>query len=266
MHAIEAFDIRYERNITMPTTELIVSDDSSLAATGLSNDLIARCLALRLTRPQIFAVTQLNKLYDCPSEEIVTHVENGIALPRVAECLRLRNELEELEDSDVETVNEYVGLIDFRLPNEIDDFATNKIIYMGRALTAEQFEDVLIQQITGEGAVAHHAPAGSIVEHPHDKIIETLLEGIHDAFAESSDPVKELLKKIKDELDGNVLLAYHLCVHDSQKFRQFMEGTIDTHSLHYVKQGADADNDHLDLSVKDLPEKEDDDTPLYEEI
>ena len=250
----------------MPTTELIVSDDSSLAATGLSNDLITRCLALRLTRPQIFAVTQLNTLYDCPSEEIVAHVENGIALPRVAECLRLRNELQELDGTDVETVNEYVGLIDFRQPNEIDDFVTDKIVYMGRALTAEQFEDVLIQQIMGVGTAAHHAPAGSIVEHPHDKIIETLLEGVHDAFAESDDPVKELLQKIKEELDGNVLLAYHLCVHDPNKFRKFMEGTIDTHSLHYMKEGADSD--HLNLDVHDFskPDYENDDIPLHEEV
>ena len=209
-----------------------------------------------MTHPQIFAVTQLNKLYDYPSEEIVIHVENGIALPQVAECLRLRNELQELEGVDVETVNEFVKLINFSSPNEIDDFATDKIIYNGRALTAQQFEDVLVGLVTGEGSQAHSMQAYSVIEYPHDKIIESVLDGVHDAFASSADPVKEVLERIKDELDGDVLLAYHLSISNPIEFRQFLEGKIDSHSLHYVGEGVG----------NEIPSHENDDAPLYEEI
>ena len=232
----------------MNTTELIVSGDLSPATTGLSNDLLARCVGLRMSHPEIFAVNQLDKLYEYPAQEIVLHVENGIALSQVAECLRLRHVLEELQDTDVETVDEFVKLIHFSSPNEIQDFSTDKIMYNGSGLTAQQYEDVLIQQISGGGSPIRYVQTQNMLEHSHDKVIETLLEGISDVFTKSDDPVKELLQKIKDELDGNVLFAYYLCINSPEKYLQFMEGVIDTHSLHYVS------------------EDEYNDTPIHEEI
>ena len=234
----------------MPSdNQIAVFDDQSLTASGLSDDLIARCCALNLTRSHIFAVDPLNKLYGTPSEEIVGYVENGITLPRVAECLRLRHELQELNGTDVETVNEYVDLIDFRLPNEIDDFATDgRTIYNGRAMTQEQREDESIQQLISDGDTSKPANNTSIIQHAHDKIIETLLEGSEDAFSESDDPVKELLEKIKVEMDGDILRAYHLCVGQPNDFRRFLKGKIDIHSLRYETHNADED------------------VPIYEEI
>jgi len=225
------------------TNQLIISDNSSLAATGLSDDLISRCLALQLTQPQIFAVAQLNTLYGCSSDEIVLHMENGIALPRVAEALRLRHELQELGGTDVETVNEYVELINFHLPNEIDDFATEgKILYNGRAMTAEQMEDILFQQIMGDESSAETLPNSPVVRHAHDQIIEALLEGSEDAFKDSDDPVKDLLEKIKIEMDGDILKAYHLCVDQPDKFRLFLKGKIDFHRLHHVTSNPGEDH------------------------
>jgi len=220
------------KDTIMPiNNQLIPSDYASLAASGLSNDLVSRCLALKFTTPQIFAVSQLNTLYNYPSDEIVSHVENGIALPRVAECLRLRYELQEMSVTDVETVNEYVELINFCSPNEIDDFATDKMIKDGRARTAVELEDILINQMVGYEEPQFNSP---IIQHAHDKIIETLLEGSEDAFSESDDPVKELLEKIKAEMDGNILMAYHLCVDQPYNFRLFVSGRIDLHRLHHV--------------------------------
>ena len=227
----------------MPSdNQIAVFDDQSLTASGLSDDLIARCRALNLTRSHIFAVDPLNKLYGIPSEEIVGYVENGIALPRVAECLRLRHELQELNDTDVETVNEYVDLIDFRLPNEIDDFATNgRMIYNGRAMTQEQREDELIQQLISDEDNSQSVTNTPIIQHAHDKIIETLLEGSEDAFSKSDDPVKDLLEKIKADMDGDILRAYHLCVGQPNDFRRFLKGKIDIHSLRYETYNADED-------------------------
>ena len=209
--------------------QLTISDESFLP-----EDVVSRCRALNMTQPQMRAVADLNAMYECPSSEIVGYVENSISLPKVAECLRLRHELQELSGADVETINQYVELIDFHSPNEIEHFdAEGRLIYNGRAMTAEQREDILLQEILGGDKTAQVMPGGPIISYPHDKIIETLLEGSEDAFSESDDPVKELLEKIKAQMDGNILMAYHLCVDQPNEYRLFLRGKIDLHHLHF---------------------------------
>lgn len=229
----------------MKNNAIRLPDGSALPA-----DVLERSQELRLSLLEQTAIAQLSEIYGDAPQDIISHVEKGITVSRVAECMRLRDSSAELDGCDIEVINGLVESIGFTTTDQLGlRVPLGKTLVNGVLMGTDEYEQWLLSN-----TAQAHSSSQEVLYSPHEVVIEALLESAVRVCPAGENTGDFLARRIRDAFDGDAIAAFTIWLDEPDELTAKLDEDREDKKFAELRRKENEDAINHDVNEFDTPD------------